>query len=50
MSSPYDDDIGVVTAPRAGLGPAAALFWSLGDPARPAIVRRLADGQARALT
>jgi DNA-binding transcriptional ArsR family regulator len=38
---------GVVAASRAGLGPAAALFRSLGDPARLAIVRRLADGPAR---
>ena len=35
------------TAARAGLGPAAALFRSLGDPARLAIVRRLAGGEAR---
>ncbi|MDQ2883458.1 MAG: metalloregulator ArsR/SmtB family transcription factor [Actinomycetota bacterium] len=32
---------------RVGLVPAAALFRSLGDPARLAIVRRLALGQAR---
>lgn len=32
---------------RVGLAPAAALFRSLGDPARLAIVRRLARGQAR---
>jgi DNA-binding transcriptional ArsR family regulator len=32
---------------RAGLVPAAALFRSLGDPARLAIVRRLAGGEAR---
>jgi ArsR family transcriptional regulator, cadmium/lead-responsive transcriptional repressor len=32
---------------RAGLVPAAALFRSLGDPARLMIVRRLADGPAR---
>ena len=38
---------GMVTASRAGLGPAAALFRSLGDPARLAIVRRLAGGPAR---
>jgi len=38
---------GLVTASRAGLGPAAALFRSLGDPARLAIVRRLAGGTAR---
>jgi len=36
-----------IRASRAGLGPAAALFRSLGDPARLAIVRRLADGPAR---
>ena len=38
---------GVVTASRIELGPAAALFRSLGDPARLAIVRRLAGGEAR---
>jgi DNA-binding transcriptional ArsR family regulator len=32
---------------RAGLAPAAALFRSLGDPVRLAIVRRLAEGEAR---
>jgi ArsR family transcriptional regulator, cadmium/lead-responsive transcriptional repressor len=32
---------------RARLAPAAALFRSLGDPARLAIVRRLACGEAR---
>jgi ArsR family transcriptional regulator, cadmium/lead-responsive transcriptional repressor len=32
---------------RTGLDPAAALFRSLGDPARLAIVRRLAGGSAR---
>ncbi len=32
---------------RAGLAPAAALFRSLADPARLAIVRRLAQGEAR---
>jgi ArsR family transcriptional regulator, cadmium/lead-responsive transcriptional repressor len=32
---------------RVGLVPAAALFRSLGDPARLAIVRRLALGEAR---
>jgi ArsR family transcriptional regulator, cadmium/lead-responsive transcriptional repressor len=32
---------------RQDLAPAAALFRSLGDPARLAIVRRLALGQAR---
>jgi ArsR family transcriptional regulator, cadmium/lead-responsive transcriptional repressor len=36
-----------VAVSRAGLGPAAALFRSLGDPARLAIVRRLAAGPAR---
>lgn len=40
---------GVVTASRVGLGPAAALFRSLGDPARLAIVRRLAGGEARVI-
>jgi DNA-binding transcriptional ArsR family regulator len=34
-------------AERAGLVPAAALFRSLGDPARLMIVRRLADSPAR---
>lgn len=34
-------------AERAGLAPAAALFRSLGDPARLVIVRRLAGGPAR---
>jgi DNA-binding transcriptional ArsR family regulator len=34
-------------AHRAGLGPTAALFRSLGDPARLAILRRLAGGAAR---
>jgi ArsR family transcriptional regulator, cadmium/lead-responsive transcriptional repressor len=34
-------------APPATLQPAAALFRSLGDPARLAIIRRLADGEAR---
>ncbi|MGH8904729.1 MAG: ArsR/SmtB family transcription factor [Egibacteraceae bacterium] len=32
---------------RVGLGPAVALFRSLGDPTRLAIVRRLAGWQAR---
>jgi DNA-binding transcriptional ArsR family regulator len=32
---------------RTGLAPAAALFHSLADPARLAIVRRLASSQAR---
>ena len=39
--------IEVAAGSRAGLGPAAALFRSLGDPARLAIVRRLAGGPAR---
>lgn len=34
-------------ADRAALAPAAALFRSLGDPARLAIVQRLAAGEAR---
>ncbi|MFJ9448507.1 ArsR/SmtB family transcription factor [Kitasatospora sp. NPDC101235] len=34
-------------AGRDALAPAAALFRSLGDPARLAIVRRLATGEAR---
>ncbi len=38
---------GVIAASRAELGPAAALFRSLGDPARLAIVRRLDRGTAR---
>jgi DNA-binding transcriptional ArsR family regulator len=38
---------GAVTASRAGLGPAAALFRSLGDPARLAIVRRLSAREAK---
>ena len=38
---------GVPPASPATLQPAAALFRSLGDPARLAIVRRLADGEAR---
>src|SRR5438445_13760461 len=37
----------LIDAARAGLAPAAALFRSLGDPARLAIVRRLAAGEAR---
>ena len=32
---------------RAALAPAAALFSSLGDPVRLAIVRRLSQGEAR---
>jgi ArsR family transcriptional regulator, cadmium/lead-responsive transcriptional repressor len=35
------------SAGRAGLTPAAALFRSLGDPVRLAIVQRLARGEAR---
>jgi DNA-binding transcriptional ArsR family regulator len=35
------------TGDRAGLAPAAALFRSLGDPTRLAIVRRLTAGEAR---
>ena len=34
-------------AEREALGPAAALFGSLGDPVRLAIVRRLSHGEAR---
>lgn len=38
----------VVESSRVELGPAAALFRSLGDPARLAIIRKLAgDGPAR---
>ena len=36
-----------MAADRVELAPAAALFRSLGDPARLAIVRKLADGPAR---
>ena len=36
-------------AERAGLAPAAALFRSLGDPARLMIVLRLAGGPARVI-
>jgi ArsR family transcriptional regulator, cadmium/lead-responsive transcriptional repressor len=36
-----------MTMVRGGLAPAAALFRSLGDPARLAIVSRLAQGEAR---
>src|SRR2546423_14549059 len=39
--------IGSIAAERVGLAPAAALFRSLGDPTRLAIVRRLANGEAR---
>jgi ArsR family transcriptional regulator, cadmium/lead-responsive transcriptional repressor len=38
---------GAVEAQRLELGPAAALFRSLGDPVRLAILRRLADRPAR---
>jgi DNA-binding transcriptional ArsR family regulator len=38
---------GDVQTARAGLAPAAALFRSLADPARLAIVQRLAAGPAR---
>lgn len=41
MTAPHGE------AERAGLAPAAALFRSLGDPARLVIVRRLAGGPAR---
>jgi ArsR family transcriptional regulator, cadmium/lead-responsive transcriptional repressor len=41
MTAPHGE------AERAGLAPAAALFRSLGDPARLMIVRRLAGGPAR---
>ena len=34
-------------APRAALAPAAALFHGLSDSARLALLRRLADGEAR---
>src|ERR1700740_3743779 len=37
----------VALAERSELAPAAALFRSLGDPARLVIVRRLAEGPAR---
>lgn len=37
----------LVDVERVGLSPAATLFRSLGDPARLAIVRRLASGPAR---
>ncbi|MFI6428608.1 ArsR/SmtB family transcription factor [Promicromonospora sp. NPDC050880] len=41
--------IGPEVAPvgKVDIGPAVALFRSLGDPARLAIVRRLATGEAR---
>ena len=42
-----DADLVVDGDVRAGLAPAAALFRSLGDPVRLAIVRRLAVGEAR---
>lgn len=38
---------GVARTGRAGLAPAAALFHSLADPARLAIVQQLASGPAR---
>ncbi|UQU68531.1 metalloregulator ArsR/SmtB family transcription factor [Couchioplanes caeruleus] len=37
----------VTTPPRPELAPAAALFRSLGDPTRLAILRRLAQGEVR---
>jgi DNA-binding transcriptional ArsR family regulator len=39
--------IGDLAAVRLELAPAAALFRSLGDPVRLAIVRRLSQGEAR---
>jgi DNA-binding transcriptional ArsR family regulator len=39
--------IGDLAAARLELAPAAALFRSLGDPVRLAIVRRLSQGEAR---
>ncbi|MDN4507611.1 MULTISPECIES: ArsR/SmtB family transcription factor [Dietzia] len=39
--------VGGCAAPTAGIGAAEALFHSLSDGARLAIVRRLADGEAR---
>ena len=39
--------VGDARTARAGLAPAAALFHSLADPARLAIVRHLADREAR---
>lgn len=42
-----NDGVRAVASPRAELAPAAALFRSLADPARLAIVRRLARGEAR---
>ncbi len=46
LASAYDDD-NVRPQVWSGLAPAAALFRSLSDPARLAIVRRLALGEAR---
>jgi DNA-binding transcriptional ArsR family regulator len=40
-------DLGCGTAARDGLAPGAALFRSLGDPVRLAILQRLAIGEAR---
>jgi DNA-binding transcriptional ArsR family regulator len=40
-------EAGADAAPRDGLAPAAALFHSLADPARLAIVQRLSRGEAR---
>jgi ArsR family transcriptional regulator, cadmium/lead-responsive transcriptional repressor len=40
-----DSDCGMISV--KGLAPAAALFHSLGDPVRLAIVQRLARGEAR---
>lgn len=37
----------IVENERAQVAPAAAMFRSLGDPGRLAIVRRLAEGEAR---
>jgi DNA-binding transcriptional ArsR family regulator len=39
--------VGADVATREGLAPAGALFRSLADPTRLAIVRRLASGEAR---
>ena len=47
--SSYDADNVDAGSARVGLRPAAALFRSLGDPARLAIVRRLALGEARVM-
>lgn len=40
-------DVPAEAAPRAALAPAAALFHGLGDSARLALLRRLAQGEAR---